>query len=472
VLFRQRGPGEELNMITRVVVPDVGAARGEVLLTEWLVKEGDYVAAGQPLFTVETDKAAQDIEAFAGGYLRRVLAPANSFVELGALVALLADTADEPVDGAAPRATSPSVAGRSAGLVRESRPQPADVGISKLSRSSSAEAVKDPGKEASVSLHLLVDMYRRMVLIRRYEDHLFRLFLQGQVPGTLHQCQGQEAVAVGVCAALRIDDVIFSTHRPVGHLLAKGASLRALTAEIWGKATGCAGGKGGQMHLQDLSVGAFPSNAIVGANVPIATGAALGFALRGLDRVAVSFFGDGAANIGAVHEGMNLAAVKAAPVIFVCENNLYGASTHIALASKVTDLAHRAAGYGIPGHTIDGMDVVAVFRSATSAVARARRGEGPTLLEYKTYRYPGHSRGDPGHYRAKAEIEAWRSRDPIPHFRQLLMQEFAQPESLFERIDQECQADVEDAVRFAVDSPEPDAATALDPVFAAREVCL
>ena len=170
-----------------------------------------------------------------------------------------------------------------------------------------------------------------MVLIRRYEDHLYRLFLQGLVPGTLHQCQGQEAVAVGVCSALRRDDVIFSTHRPVGHLLAKGASLDAITAEIWGKATGCAGGKGGQMHLADFAVGAMVSNAIVGANIPIATGSAMAFRLRGLDRVAVSFFGDGAANIGAFHEGINLAAVKDAPVVFVCENNLYAASTHISL---------------------------------------------------------------------------------------------------------------------------------------------
>ena len=252
----------------------------------------------------------------------------------------------------------------------------------------------------------LVKLYRRMLLIRRYEDHLYRLFLQGLVPGTLHQCQGQEAVAVGVCAALRVDDVIFSTHRPVGHLLAKGASIAAITAEIWGKATGCAGGKGGQMHLVDVAVGAMPSNAIVGANIPIATGAAIGFRLRGLDRVAVSFFGDGAANIGTFHEGINLAAVRKAPVVFVCENNLYAASTHMSLTTGITDIADRAKGYGIPGAVVDGMDVIAVYRSAAEAVRRARAGEGPTLLEYKTYRYPGHSRGDPGNYRNRQEMEA------------------------------------------------------------------
>jgi pyruvate dehydrogenase E1 component alpha subunit len=314
----------------------------------------------------------------------------------------------------------------------------------------------------------LLAMYRRMVLIRRFEDHLYRLFLQGLVPGTLHQCQGQEAVAVGVCAALRTDDVIFSTHRPVGHLLAKGASLRAITAEIWGKATGCAGGKGGQMHLQDPAVGAMPSNAIVGANIPIAVGAALGFRLRGLDRVAVSFFGDGAANIGTFHEGLNLAAVKAAPVVFVCENNLYAASTPLSLTTRVQDIVDRAAAYGIPGVVADGMDVLAVHRTAAAAVARARAGGGPTLIEYKTYRYPGHSRGDPGNYRSKEEVEAWRRRDPVEHCRLLLAWEFDQPEARLEAVAQECQAEVEEAVRFAIDSPEPPAAAGLEHVYAER----
>jgi pyruvate dehydrogenase E1 component alpha subunit len=312
----------------------------------------------------------------------------------------------------------------------------------------------------------LTSLFRRMVLIRRYEDHLYRLFLQGLVPGTLHQCQGQEAVAVGVCAALRDDDVIFSTHRPVGHLLAKGASLRGITAEIWGKATGCAGGKGGQMHLLDLSVGAFPSNAIVGANVPIATGAGLAFKLRGLDRVAVSFFGDGAANIGTFHEGINLAAVKSAPVLFVCENNLYAASTHVSLTMRITDVADRARAYGIPGAVVDGMDVVAVHRAAKEAVDRARAGGGPTLIECKTYRYPGHSRGDPGNYRDRQELEAWRRRDPIEHCRHLLFEIHRQPESVLAEIERTCQALIEDAVRFAQDSPEPSPAACFEHVYA------
>jgi pyruvate/2-oxoglutarate/acetoin dehydrogenase E1 component/TPP-dependent pyruvate/acetoin dehydrogenase alpha subunit len=452
-------------VITKVIVPDVGATGGEVRLVAWLAREGERVTAGQPLFTVETDKALQDIEAFAGGYLRRVLAPVDAVVAPGTVVALLADAVDEPLD-----ADEPSRPPRRQRHDRGPVPPRVPAAAAAPPR---LPAVHEPPAEPAtddLSPARLLEMYRRMVLIRRYEDHLYRLFLQGLVPGTLHQCQGQEAAAVGVCFALRQDDVIFSTHRPVGHLLAKGASLPALTAEIWGKATGCAGGKGGQMHLQDLSVGAPPSNAVVGANVPIATGAALGFRLRGLDRVAVSFFGDGAANVGAVHEGMNLAAVKAAPVVFVCENNLYAASTPLALASKVTDIAGRAAAYGIPGHTVDGMDVVAVHRSAAEAVARARAGGGPTLLEYKTYRYPGHSRGDPGNYRSKQEVEDWRRRDPIPHCRRLLAERFDQ--TVFDRIEEECQAEVEAAVRSAQDSPEPPAAAAAGPVFAPREAPL
>jgi TPP-dependent pyruvate/acetoin dehydrogenase alpha subunit len=299
------------------------------------------------------------------------------------------------------------------------------------------------------------EMYRRMELIRRFEDHLYALFLQGAVPGTLHQYQGQEAVAVGVCLALRPDDVIFSTHRPVGHFLARGSAARGIAAEIMGKTTGCAGGKGGQMHLTDASIGAMPSNAIVGANIPIATGAALGFQLRGQDRVAVSFSGDGASNTGAFHEGINLAAVKDAPVIFVCENNQYGASTAISAMLRIADIADRAAAYGIPGRVVDGMDVIAVYKATLEAVTRARQGNGPTLLECKTYRYSGHSRGDPGGYRSPEEVKLWRARDPIPHMRTLLLNDFGLTEEVVKSIEDACKSEVEEAVDFASNSPEP-----------------
>ncbi len=420
-------------MISEVRVPSLGATGADVVLAQWLAQPGDYVKAQQPLFVVTTDKADMEVEAFRPGYLRHILIAAGTSVGIGAPVALLGDTLEEPLEVSASHA-APEAAGR--GL----------------------RAGEDPRS--------LLVLYRRMVLIRRFEDHLYQLFLQGLVPGTLHQCQGQEAVAAGVCSVLRTDDVIFSTHRPVGHLIAKGAALPAIAAELWGKATGCAGGKGGQMHLVDMDVGAFPSNAIVGANIPLATGAALGFQLRGSDRIAVSFFGDGAANIGAFHEGVNLAAVKNAPVVFVCENNLYSASTHISQTMRITDIADRAKGYGIPGVVVDGMDVRAVERVASEAVERARRGEGPTLIECKTYRFAGHSRGDPGKYRAKDEIEEWRGKDPIARCRELLLGEHE--EAQIEQIERECQTEVEDAVAFAIASPEPAPEACFEHVYSER----
>jgi len=301
----------------------------------------------------------------------------------------------------------------------------------------------------------MLEMYRQMVLIRQFEDRLYQLFLQGLVPGTLHQYQGQEAVAAGVCANLRVDDVVFSTHRPVGHAIGKGVSLEAIAGELWGKVTGCAGGKGGQMHLADISAGFMPSNAVVGSNIPIAVGAAIGFAIRGIDRVAVSFFGDGASNTGPFHEGLNFAAVRQAPVIFVCENNQYGASTHFSLASKIEDIAGRAAAYGMPGYVVDGMDVAAVYESAREAVRRARAGDGPTLLEYKTFRFMGHSRGDPGNYRDPEELKKWRLRDPIKLGRERLVSEYNVAEETLENIEVSCQEDVLAAIRSAQDAPEP-----------------
>lgn len=304
-------------------------------------------------------------------------------------------------------------------------------------------------------LEIVLKMYRQMVLIRQFEDRLYQLFLQGLVPGTLHQYQGQEAVAAAVCANLRPDDVVFSTHRPIGHAITKGVSLEAIAGELWGKVTGCSGGKGGQMHLADISAGFMPSNAVVGANIPIAVGAAIGFTIRGFDRVAVSFFGDGASNTGAFHEGLNFAAIRQAPVIFVCENNQYAASTHFSLASKIEDIANRADAYGMPGRVVDGMDVVAVYESAREAVWRARAGDGPTLLEYKTFRFMGHSRGDPGNYRDPEEVKRWRLRDPIELCRERLTSEYNVAEETLENIKMSCQEDVTVAIQSAQDTPEP-----------------
>lgn len=306
----------------------------------------------------------------------------------------------------------------------------------------------------------LVGLYRRMLLIRRFEERVYLLFLEGEVPGTLHQYQGQEAVAVGVCDTLRPDDWITSTHRPHGHALAKGVSPRAAMAELYGKATGCCGGRGGSMHLGDPDVGMPPAIAIVGAGNTVVTGLGLAFQLRRSEQVAVCFFGEGATNEGAFHEGLNLAAVRRLPVVFVCENNLYGASTPWHRVSLVEDVADRAAAYGVPGRVVDGMDVLAVREAAEAAVAAARAGEGPTLLECKCYRFVGHSRSDARGYRTREEEAEWQARDPIGRLRAELADDDA------ERVDAEVESVLDDAVEFARSSPEPDPEEVADDVYA------
>ncbi len=440
-----------------IVVPHLGATGGDVKIVEWHAAEGAAVEAGTALLTVETDKSTVEVEAFRSGHLRLIVAVAGTDKAPGEIIAWLTDTADEPMDEPSLPAPAPDTSLSQA--PSKPRPSPTPWQSAKPVTRRAEPPDRRPAAER------LRDAFARMVLIRRYEEHLYQLFLQGIVPGTLHQCQGQEAVAVGVCSALRRDDLVYSTHRPVGHLIAKGASLNAITAEIWGKATGCVGGKGGQMHLADFSVGAMVSNAIVGANIPIATGSAMAFRLLGVDTVAVSFFGDGASNIGAFHEGLNLAAVQKAPVVFVCENNLYAASTHISHTARIADLSLRAAGYGMPGVTVDGMDVEAVFRAAATAVARARAGKGPTLIEAKTYRYRGHSRGDPGGYRTKNEHAEWTEKDPVERLRVRLVDVLhVRPETLT-ALEAEAQAKVEAAVAFALASPDPDPASAREHVF-------
>lgn len=306
----------------------------------------------------------------------------------------------------------------------------------------------------------LTRLYRQMLLIRRFEETVYYLFLEGEIPGTLHQYQGQEAVAVGICDALRLTDWITSTHRPHGHALAKGVTPRAAMAELYGKSTGCCAGKGGSMHLGDPAVGMLPALAIVGAGNTVVTGIGLAFALRRSDQVAVCFFGEGASNEGAFHEGMNFAAVRRLPIVFVCENNLYGASTPFDAVSALVDVADRAAAYGIPGRVVDGMDVLAVREAGVEAVASARAGDGPTLLECKTYRFVGHSRSDARGYRADDEEASWKERDPIPRLRAVLAERAAAA------IEREVEAAIEDAVEFARASPDADPQEARTDVYA------
>jgi TPP-dependent pyruvate/acetoin dehydrogenase alpha subunit len=306
----------------------------------------------------------------------------------------------------------------------------------------------------------LPELYRTMRLIRRFEERVYLLFLEGEIPGTLHQYQGQEAVAAGVCSILRPDDWITSTHRPHGHALAKGVSTRAAMAELFGKATGCCRGRGGSMHLGDLDAGMLPAIAIVGGGNTVVTGVGLAFQLRGEDRVAVCFFGEGASNEGAFHEGLNFAAVRRLPIVFVCENNMYGASTPFASVSLVEDVADRAAAYGVPGRVLDGMDVLAVRAATADAVADARAGRGPTLLECKTYRFVGHSRSDARGYRSREEEALWQARDPLALARAQL------PAAAADAIDDAVEEELDDALEFARSSPKPDPAELAADVYA------
>jgi TPP-dependent pyruvate/acetoin dehydrogenase alpha subunit len=309
-----------------------------------------------------------------------------------------------------------------------------------------------------------LDLYRRMLTIRRFEERVYLVYLQGELPGTLHQSQGQEAVAVGICDVLRPTDWITSTHRPHGHALAKGVDIRAAMAELYGKATGCCGGKGGSMHLGDPSVGMLPAIAIVGGGNTVVTGLGLAFKLMRTDQVAVCFFGEGASNEGAFHEGLNFAAVQHLPIVFACENNLYGASTPFHQVSLVANVADRAAAYGVRGEIVDGMDVLAVREAAGRAVTEARVGSGPVLLEFKTYRFAGHSRGDVRGYRSRDEEAEWKERDPIVRLRERLVS--THDESALDALDAQVEATLDDAIEFARNSPLPRAEDALTDAYA------
>jgi pyruvate dehydrogenase E1 component alpha subunit len=311
----------------------------------------------------------------------------------------------------------------------------------------------------------LVEMFRKMLLIRHFEENLYYRFLEGNMPGTIHQYTGQEAVAIGVCANLRRDDYVVSTHRGHGHCIAKGTSLNRLMSELLAKKTGLCRGMGGSMHLVDLEVGFLGTVGIVGAGIPIAAGAGLSAKMRETDQVTVCFFGEGAANIGAFHEGVNLAAIWELPVVFVCENNLYAVSTHVSKVMLPSDVASRAAAYSIPGVTVDGNDVIAVYKAAHEAVERAREGKGPTLLECKTYRYRGHSRFEPAGYRPEKELEEWLKKDPIHRFKAEIVKMKVLTEKNADIIKQKVLDEIEDSVKFAEASPPPEPKDVLKYVY-------
>jgi len=313
---------------------------------------------------------------------------------------------------------------------------------------------------------LLAEIYRRMVLIRQFELKVNELFLAGIMPGTIHLSLGQEASVVGACLALEADDVITLTHRGHGQALAKGVSADSLMAELFGKETGCCRGKGGSLHVGDVSVGALPAIAIVGASSPIAAGMAFAFKRGGTGQVALNFFGEGTANKGDWHEALNLAAVWKLPVVFLCENNLYGVSTHITEVMAIEYVAERASAYGMPGSTIYGNDPIFVYETVRKAAERARAGQGPTLVECLTYRRGGHKRDDPGTYRPPEEVAAWFKTDPIPAFRARLLRDERFSTSVIQDLEALVTTRIGAAVDFALASDSPSVSSALEHVYA------
>jgi len=309
-------------------------------------------------------------------------------------------------------------------------------------------------------------IYQTMNQIRWFELKAQSLFEQNKLRGSVHLYAGEEAVAAGVCALLRDEDYITSTHRGHGHCIAKGARLDFAMAELMGKATGYCKGRSGSMHIADFTKGNLGANAIVGGGIPIATGAALAAKLKGTDQVAVSFFGDGASNEGTFHESLNMAAVWKLPIVFVCENNGFGISVPVSQSTSVENISVRSVGYNMPGITVDGNDVYAVYEAAEAAISRAKAGDGPTLIECKTYRHLGHWTGDPQVYRSKSEVDDWKeNKDPIKKFREKLIEEGTFTADELDAIEHAAIKEADEAAEFAIQSPEPDPAHVMDDVF-------
>lgn len=318
----------------------------------------------------------------------------------------------------------------------------------------------------ALSKQTLVHMFETMNKIRMFEQKLQEFFAAGEIPGFVHLYLGEEAVATGACAALTDKDMITSTHRGHGHLLAKGGDLKLMMAEIFGRQTGYCKGKGGSMHIADLDLGILGANGIVGGGGPLAVGAALAAKYKKTDHVALCFFGDGASNQGTTQESLNMASAWKLPLVFVNENNGYGISCPQCKSMAVVDIADRAAAYDMPGVVVDGNDVLAVFEAVTEAVKRARKGEGPSLVECKTYRWRGHFEGDACTYRCVDELEEWMAKDPLPRFESKLLESKTLSEKEVESIKARIGQEVEEAVRYAQESPLPPTSALMDDVYA------
>jgi acetoin:2,6-dichlorophenolindophenol oxidoreductase subunit alpha len=311
-----------------------------------------------------------------------------------------------------------------------------------------------------------VELLRQMLLSRYFDEKVNDLYAEGKVHGTAHFYVGQESVAVGAIAALKEGDVITSTHRGHGHAIAFGLDVDRMAAELLGQATGYCHGKGGSMHIADVTVGMLGANGIVGGSMGIVCGAAWAFKRRGQDNAAICFFGEGAANEGIFHEALNLAAIWKLPVVFLCENNQYGMSMSVKRATAIENISDRAAAYGMPGVTVAGTELDEVYKATLEALERARAGEGPTLLEAITYRYLGHSKSDANLYRTREEIQTWRKRDPIQRFAAVLEGEGVLQENEWQRLDEQAKGRIEEAFEKASKEPDPEPESALEDVYA------
>jgi len=424
-------------MIVKIKMPQLGQTSDEVKLIRWLVEVGQEIRQGQHICEVETDKVTMELESSKVGKVLKLMFEPDSEIRTGEVIVII----DSKSTASSKKASA-------------KKPEPAEEKITKEVKSLSSGQKKKILVETGFKK--AIEMYRSMLKIREFEEAIKILFLEGKMPGTIHQYTGMEACAVGVCSALEKNDVIASTHRPHGHAIARGLSLNEIMAELYGKTTGCCRGKGGSMHVGDLEKGMLPAIAIVGGNLPIVGGMALAFKMRGEPRIAVSFFGDGASNEGAFHEALNMAAIYNIPAIFVCENNLYGASTSIKQTLKLENIAQRVCAYGMRGDIADGMDVLDVYSKAKIAADFARQGNGPTLFELKTFRLCGHSRRDPCNYMTKEEKLYWQAKDPILAFEKLLLSEGILDEKSLKDIKDQVKKEITGAVEFGQTSPEPD----------------
>ena len=450
-------------------MPDLGTVDDTIKVVKWLAEVGQPIRRGQPLLEVETDKSIMELESAVTGTLEAINVSAGGEAAAGQVIATFAvDGEEQPNAVARPqvRGTEPLTVALPHPAERpRSAMSPARVSFFERNRHARAETSRAE-VQADYPREFLLGLYRRMVLIREFEEGVKFLFLEGAMPGTIHQCQGQEATAVGVCAALEEGDFITSTFRGHGHALAKGLSPEDLLFELFGASTGCCRGKGGSMHVGDMRKGMVPGIAIVGGGIPLAAGMALALKMQKSSGIVACFFGDGAVAEGAFHEGVNLAAIWDLPVVFVCENNLYGASTRVDLVMRNPRIADRGAAYGIRGETVDGNDVLAVYEAARAAAAGCRRGQGPVLLELLTYRRTGHSRRDACHYQAKEEREEWFARDPIERLGRVLNERGLAGQSDLEIIHTEAQRGFQAAVELARRQPMPSTRDLTTDVFA------